>query len=56
MIPEVEAQKLLEELGITELPVIPKDICRQLGINYCEKALKGIDGFLLFDRIRVIRL
>lgn len=50
MIPETEAQKFLEELGITELPVIPRDICQQLGIYYCEKPLKSIDGFLVFEQ------
>ena len=50
MIPETEAQKFLEELDITELPVIPEDICRRLDILYCEKPFRSIDGFLLFDQ------
>jgi Zn-dependent peptidase ImmA (M78 family) len=49
MIPEAEAQKFLEELGITKLPVIPRDICRKLGIFYSEKPLKNIDGYLIVE-------
>lgn len=49
MIPEAEAQKFLEELGMTRLPVIPRDICQRLGIFYCEEPLKNIDGFLVVD-------
>jgi len=49
MIPEAEAKKFLEELGITKLPVIPRDICKRLGILYCEEPLKNIDGFLIVD-------
>ena len=49
MIPEAEAQKFLDELGIVKLPVIPRDICQQLDISYCEKPLKTIDGFFLFE-------
>ncbi len=49
MIPKAEAQKFLEELGITKIPVIPRDICKRLGIIYCEEPLKNIDGFLVVD-------
>jgi hypothetical protein len=49
MTPEDEARKLLDELGITELPVIPKDICQRLNISYHENPLKSIDGLLLVD-------
>lgn len=47
MTPEIEANKLLEELGITNLPIIPKDICHRLDICYCEDQLKNIDGMLI---------
>jgi len=47
--PEGEARKLLDELGMTELPIIPMDICRKLGIAYCEQPLKSIDGMLLVN-------
>ena len=49
MNPEEEAQKLLEELGIITLPVIPKELCRRLEIHYAEEPLKGFDGFLIMD-------
>ncbi len=47
MTPEDEARKLLDELGITELPVIPKDICHKLNISYHEDPFKSIDGMLI---------
>jgi len=47
MNPEEEAHKLLEELGITTLPVIPKELCPRLDIHYAEEPLKGFDGFLI---------
>ena len=49
MIPQAEATKLLEELGITKLPIIPKDICHRLDIEYCEDPLKSIDGVLIVN-------
>jgi Zn-dependent peptidase ImmA (M78 family) len=49
MIPEAEAQKFLEELGISKLPVIPRDICNRLGISYFEEPLKNIDGYLVVE-------
>jgi hypothetical protein len=49
MNPEEEARKLLEELGITTLPVSPKEICCRLEIHYVEETLKGFDGFLIID-------
>lgn len=47
--PEDEARNFLEEIGITELPVRPMEICRKLGIVYREQPLKSIDGMLLVD-------
>lgn len=49
MTPEDEARKFLDELGITELPVIPKNICHKLNISYHEDPLKSIDGLLIVD-------
>jgi Zn-dependent peptidase ImmA (M78 family) len=49
MIPEDEAENLLEEVGMKELPIIPMEICRRLKIIYREQPLKGIDGMLLVD-------
>jgi len=49
MNPESEAEKLLQELGITTLPVIPRKICKKLDIEYIEKPFKSIDGLLLVD-------
>lgn len=49
MIPQAEATKLLEELGITKLPVIPKDICHKLNISYHENPLNSIDGMLIVN-------
>jgi len=49
MTPEQEARNLLDELGITELPVIPKDICEKLDIPYYEDPLNSRDGVLIVD-------
>ena len=49
MEPEDEAKKLLEEVGISSLPIIPRKICEQLGIGYFETPLKQIDGLLVID-------
>ncbi len=49
MTPKTAAVSLLEELGITELPIIPKDICQKLNIRYCEDPLIGLDGTLVLD-------
>lgn len=49
MIPEAEATKLLEELGITKLPIIPEDICNRLDIEYREDPLNSIDGMLIIN-------
>ncbi len=49
MNPQLEAKKLLEELGINTLPIIPKDICQQVGIFYKEDTFKGFDGMLAVD-------
>lgn len=46
MNPAEEAKKLLDELGIDSLPVIPQKICETLGIRYLEEPL-SIDGYLL---------
>ena len=47
MTPQTEAIKLLEELDITTLPIIPQDICRRLSIGYREDTLKDLDGLLI---------
>lgn len=47
MTAEIEARNFLDELGITQLPVIPKYLCKNLGIVYKEDPLKNIDGMLL---------
>ncbi len=49
MDPSTEAIKLLEEVGIDSLPIIPRDICSQLHIEYVENPLKDLDGILLID-------
>lgn len=49
MMPEDEAENLLEEVGLKELPIIPMEICHRLNITYREQPLKGIDGMLLVD-------
>lgn len=50
MTPKTEAINLLEELGIDTLPVIPRDICHKLEIEYFEDSLKSIDGLLIVNR------
>lgn len=52
MDPKNEARKLLEEVGISSLPIIPRKICEQLGIEYFEKHLNQIDGLLVIDALR----
>lgn len=47
MTAEAEARNLLDELGVTQLPIVPKDLCKKLGIVYKEDPLKSIDGMLL---------
>lgn len=47
MTPQEAAQSFLEEIGISQLPVIPRAICNQLGIVYREQSLKSIDGMLI---------
>ncbi len=49
MNPRDEATSFLEELGITELPIVPVEICRRLGIHYAEEQLAGLDGYLILD-------
>lgn len=49
MDPRNEAKKLLDELGLDSLPIIPRKICEQLGITYVENSLKEIDGILFID-------
>jgi Zn-dependent peptidase ImmA (M78 family) len=49
MISESEAIRLLEELGITTLPIIPQDICVKLDILYLEEEFKTIDGVLIIN-------
>lgn len=47
--PQAEATSLLEELGINQLPIIPKEICRRLDIHYSEDRLKDLDGTLILN-------
>jgi len=47
MNPQAEASSFLEELGIEELPIVPVEICRKLGIHYSEDHLSGFDGVLI---------
>lgn len=47
MNPEQEATKLLEEVGIMKLPVVPTEICRALDIAYIEKEFRSIEGLLI---------
>jgi hypothetical protein len=49
VMPQDEANSLLEELGIRQLPIIPKEICRRLGIHYREDPLKDLDGALVLN-------
>jgi len=52
MDPKGEAIKLLEEVGISSLPVIPRKICEQLDIEYFEKPLNRFDGVLVINALR----
>jgi len=45
--PQDEANSLLEELGINRLPIIPKEICQRLDIQYSEEYLRDLDGILI---------
>ena len=47
--PRTTAVSLLEELGINELPVTPRDICHRLNIYYSEYPLEGLDGMLILN-------
>lgn len=49
MVPELEAKKLLEELGIESLPISPKKICEILDIYYKEDSFKGFEGTLVVN-------
>ncbi|MFX0199562.1 MAG: ImmA/IrrE family metallo-endopeptidase [Candidatus Hodarchaeota archaeon] len=49
MTPQAEATSLLEEVGIRQLPVIPEEICRRLGIHCREDQYKDLDGILVLD-------
>ncbi|HLD98851.1 MAG TPA: ImmA/IrrE family metallo-endopeptidase [Bdellovibrionota bacterium] len=40
-------QELLEDLDLFRLPVIPKEVCRRLGIEYREYRYEGIEGSLM---------
>lgn len=50
MTPKAEAINLLEELGISALPINPREICHKLSIEYFEDSLKSIDGLLIINR------
>lgn len=52
MDPKDEARKLLEEVGFSSLPIIPRKICEQLEIEYLEKPLKKFDGILVIDALQ----
>lgn len=43
------AKELLEDLDLYRAPVIPKEICRKLKIEYDEQPYSGFDGLLLVD-------
>lgn len=47
MDPVSEATNLLEELGMTTLPILPTEICQRLDIGYSENPLRGFDGTLI---------
>lgn len=49
MTPQAEATSLLEELGINQLPIIPKEICQRLNIHYSEDRLNDLDGTLILN-------
>ena len=52
MDPKDEARKLLEEVGFSSLPIIPRKICEQLEIEYFEKPLNKFDGILVIDALQ----
>lgn len=41
------ARQLLEDVDLFRLPVIPKEVCSRLGIDYREVPFEGIEGTLL---------
>lgn len=43
----LEVQQLLEDLDLFKLPVVPKDVCRQLDVEYREYQYEGIEGTLI---------
>ncbi len=49
MLSDPEAINLLDELGITKLPINPQDICGSLDIFYVEKGFMDFDGVLIID-------
>jgi hypothetical protein len=49
MNPKDEAIKLLDEVGMDSLPIIPRKICEQLEITYREEPMKKFDGVLLIN-------
>ena len=49
MNPEVEANKLLEELGITNFPIHASDVIDALNISRKEHPFDSIDGCFIFD-------
>ena len=49
MNPEVEANKLLEELGITNFPIYASDVIDALDISRKEHSFDNIDGCFIFD-------
>ena len=54
MNPADEARNFLEELGQNKLPIVPREICRQLKIEYGEYPFHGFEGTIqLFQDGRV---
>lgn len=51
MDPEQEAQKLLEDLGISTFPIIPRAICEQLKIHYFEEPFAHFEGTIIFKSV-----
>ena len=47
--PEQVARNLLEDLGITDFPIDPFNICNTLGIKLFGEPFQGIEGVLLFN-------
>jgi hypothetical protein len=49
--PQATAISLLDELGINELPIVPKVLCQRLNIHLSECSSEGFDGMLILQPI-----